>query len=332
MAFSPLYDNIRLRELPDGQVYGCFIGKIRPGSRRLISMMNDAVSSYAIKDWAPEVIHQTYYSQNKVYRKGSKVVLTVYDMIHEIYSGIHFRKDDRTLRQKEISLRNADHIICISDNTRRDLLDHYPECEKKTSVIYLGCDQLINNQGRYIMQSLIDEPYLLCVGGRSGYKNFSRVIDTYAASERLKSDFMLVTCSYEPFTEQEIKKIDNLGLPRGRIRRVKADDSLLCSLYSNAAALIYPSLYEGFGLPPLEAMSLGCPVICSNTSSIPEIVGHAGKYFDPCDIESIRNAIEYVVYSDMERRSLIFSGYERVKSFTWNNCVSKTRCVYDSLV
>ena len=332
MVFSPLYDNIRLISLRDDQIYGVCVGKIYPGSRRLISIINDVVSTRAIKSWAPEVIHQTYYTQDPVFRNGSKVVLTVYDMIHELYKGIHFGENDPTLRKKIKSLRNADHIICISENTKKDLLEFYPECEEKVSVIHLGCDQLINIELRDDIQSLIDVPYLLCVGGRSGYKNFSRVLDAFAASETLKSDFMLVTCSYEPFTEQEIQKINDLGIPRERVRRVKANDSVLSSLYSNAVALIYPSLYEGFGLPPLEAMSLGCPVICSNTSSIPEIVGPAGKYFDPCDTESIRSAIEDVVYSDLERRSFIFKGYERVKKFTWDNCISETKCVYDSLL
>lgn len=332
VAYSPLYENKRLKLLRDGRVYGVCIGRIRPGSRRLISFANDLVSKHAIKAWGPDVVHQTYYSENPVQGNGAKVVLTVYDMIHEIYEGVYFRKNDRVIRAKEVSVKNADRIICISESTRRDLLKYYPECESKASVIYLGCDRASNDGEWASLQPLGDAPYLLCVGSRSGYKNFSSVLDAYASSKRLKKDFSLVSCSYEPFTEQEIQRINDRGIPREKIKRVEGDDQMLSSLYSNAAALVYPSLYEGFGLPPLEAMSLGCPVICSNTSSIPEIVGNAGKYFDPCDSESIRSAIEDVVYSDLERKTLIDGGYKRVKKFTWDACFSETINVYRSLV
>jgi glycosyltransferase involved in cell wall biosynthesis len=106
---------------------------------------------------------------------------------------------------------------------------------------------------------------------------------------------------------------------------------LLAKLYKFARAFIYPSLYEGFGIPPLEAMSHGCPVVCSNTSSIPEVVGDAGEYFDPVDTGSMREAIEHVVGSDSHRNLLIAKGYERLKSFSWDRCAAETLDVYRRL-
>ena len=94
---------------------------------------------------------------------------------------------------------------------------------------------------------------------------------------------------------------------------------------------VYPSKYEGFGIPPLEAMSLDCPVICSNTSSIPEVVGDAGEYFDPYDVDSIMSSIERVLQSSVRRAELVLLGRERCKRFSWKRCAQETLAVYRRL-
>ena len=110
------------------------------------------------------------------------------------------------------------------------------------------------------------------------------------------------------------------------------DDSILNSLYKNALAFIYPSIYEGFGLPPLEAMIRECPVAVSNTSSIPEVVGDAGLYFNPNSIEDISHALSRIIFDDSLRETLISKGQERVKQFTWTNCAVETRKIYENLL
>ena len=123
-----------------------------------------------------------------------------------------------------------------------------------------------------------------------------------------------------------------LGLTSAQVEHVAGGDDRLAALYQGAAALVYPSKYEGFGIPPLEAMSLDCPVICSQSSSIPEVVGQAGEYFDPFDVDSIRSSMEHVLQSTERRRELVSLGRVRRELFTWERCAQQTADIYRRLV
>jgi glycosyltransferase involved in cell wall biosynthesis len=126
--------------------------------------------------------------------------------------------------------------------------------------------------------------------------------------------------------------MQSLGIPEGRVTWMTGDDTTLATFYKRAAALAYPSLYEGFGFPPLEALSMGCPVICSNTSSMPEVSGDAAEYFDPYTVESITAALEKVLYSATRVEQLVQRGNERAKLFSWDEIAEQTKQVYLSLV
>ena len=169
-------------------------------------------------------------------------------------------------------------------------------------------------------------------GYGEGYKNFSRLLQAFAASERLKNDFSLVCFGGRGLSGAELDEINSLGFARNRIVQVAGDDRVLANLYQYASILVYPSLYEGFGIPPLEAMSFKCPVACSYTSSLPEVAGDAAEYFDPLDTESIRSAIETVVYSTDKSATLIARGLVRLKLFSWEACAQQTKAVYASLL
>lgn len=120
-------------------------------------------------------------------------------------------------------------------------------------------------------------------------------------------------------------------LPDNHFIHVPGDDKTLANLYTHASAFVYPSLYEGFGIPPLEAMSFNCPVVCSNTSSIPEVVADAGEYFNPYELESIADALERVLLSQVRTKELVVRGKERVNYFSWDTCAEQTQLVYKSL-
>ena len=122
------------------------------------------------------------------------------------------------------------------------------------------------------------------------------------------------------------------GLRPGQVTHMGGEDETLAALYKQAAALIYPSLYEGFGIPPLEAMAVGCPVICSNSSSLPEVVGEAAETFDPSNEESMRAAIEHVLGSPSRRNVLIEAGWARYPLFTWEKCAQETEAIYRKLL
>ena len=126
--------------------------------------------------------------------------------------------------------------------------------------------------------------------------------------------------------------IKKLGLNLTDVLYVTGNDNLLSYFYKNAKLFVYPSLYEGFGFPPLEAMSQNCPVVCSKAGSIPEVVGHAGEYFDPQDESSIHEALINVISSEDKARRLVEEGKKNLMKYSWERCAAKTLRVYESLL
>jgi glycosyltransferase involved in cell wall biosynthesis len=202
--------------------------------------------------------------------------------------------------------------------------------EEHTSVVYLGYDRLVADGERQDRSDM--PPFLLHVGSRGGYKNFDALLRAYAASDWLKENFSIVAFGGGAFSVEEQALMRVLGVPAGRVMQVGGGDAALARLYRHAAALVYPSLYEGFGIPPLEAMSLDCPVLCSGRSSIPEVVGDAGEYFDPEDPEAMRVAIESVLESPSRRDELIAKGRARSAGFSWERCAGETHEIYRSMM
>jgi glycosyltransferase involved in cell wall biosynthesis len=131
---------------------------------------------------------------------------------------------------------------------------------------------------------------------------------------------------------REIAEAENLGLRPGQLLHKTGDDHVLANCYRNAAALVYPSLYEGFGIPPLEAMACSCPVICSQTSSLPEVVGDAGEYFDPHQEDDMMAAMERVLLSPNRRQDLVAKGLSQCAKFSWNKCAVETLKIYKTLL
>lgn len=278
----------------------------------------------------PDIIHETYYALRRTGPKRSKVVLTVHDMIHERFSNQTI-KSNLISREKFAAISRADHIICVSKQTRQDLIDILKVSPDKITVVYLGFSLNVASNNS-IQVDKKHRPFLLYVGAREGYKNFNSLLKAYASSSELKLKFDLVCFGGKPFSKKEIAHMYELSLNVTQIKHVSGDDKVLAGYYKAAYAFIYPSLYEGFGIPPLEAMSFDCPVICSNSSSIPEVVGEAAEMFNPDDYKSIQFAIERVLHDDELRKSLVLRGRERVKKFSWNKCAQETLDVYRKLL
>ena len=291
---------------------------------RVIRALNSVLVSSAWKQLRPEIIHETYYSLQRSGPRSAMTMLTVFDMIHEKFpmTASFF---DSTAREKAAAVARVDHIICISENTRKDLIEILNVAPEKTSVVYLGAEL------PSIPDSAVPVPkhaYLLYVGQRQGYKNFTMLLKAYGESRWLAKEFSLVCFGGGGFSHEELRLADALKVPRACLLYRSGDDAKLAELYAGAAAFIYPSLYEGFGIPPLEAMSMGCPVVCSNTSSLPEVVGDAAETFDPHDVEQMRLAIEQVVGSPTLAGMLVERGRERAKRFSWQNCADQTLSIY----
>ena len=330
---APFHYNAHLQQLVGVPVFGCRVPRINR-TARIVTGLSKVVTSAVIRGFRPDVVHETYYSSAGVAPSHCPVVVTVYDMIVERFPEM-FSQETPGSSLKRTAVERADHVLCISESTKHDLIELFDYPEEKISVVYLGYEKFSIASGQQPMNSVAQvqsRPYLLYVGSRAEYKNFNSLLRAVAASRQLRENFGLVSFGGGPFSSVEKELIEELGFSAGQVTHVGGGDDYLAYLYANAAAFVYPSLYEGFGIPPLEAMSLGCPVLCSNTSSLPEVVGDAGEYFDPLQIDSISDAIERVMESSAKRESLIANGRVRCASFSWARCAEETLAVYRRVV
>ena len=321
---APLYHNHYLAGIPSKYVLGQHVAA-SPLARRLAHAAATIAIPIMSRIDRPDIMHETYYSGHRLSPRDLPTVLTIYDMIHEIYP--EYFPNDMTAIYKKKALDRANTIICISENTRRDLIRIYPETESRSVVTYLGFSPefvIRNNYG-------VSKPYLLYVGPRGGYKNFEGLLAAFARSRTLKRDFEIVCVGGGDFSSEEIDSIREGGC-EGLVRQVAAHDEELRQLYAAAAAFIYPSLYEGFGIPPLEAMAADCPVVTIRASSIPEVCGDAAQYAEAIDIEALRIAIEAVVLSPKRSAELVERGRRQIRRFSWEKCAMETAKIYRDLV
>lgn len=329
---APLYINAYIRNLNRKGVLG-FGFPVVPASKLMkigLRVLGLLLGDLLLRLYRPQIIHETYYLPVGLGSKKAKRVLTIYDMIHEKFPD-QFASSDKTSLYKSIAARRADHIICISESTRRDAIELLKLNPEKFSVVYLGFNALTYAPDKEFNIN-IGRPFLLYVGHRGGYKNFTQLLKAYSESEILRSQFSLVCFGGSPLDKSEEDLMADLGLDHSQVLWFGGDDSMLTFFYQHAEVFIYPSLYEGFGIPPLEAMSNGCPVVCSNSSSIPEVVADAGEYFDPNDATSMRLSIEKVLFSQDLMASLRRRGYDRIKGFSWDRCAKETLDVYQKLL
>jgi glycosyltransferase involved in cell wall biosynthesis len=311
-------------------VKGIRIPSLRRGVRAL-EAANHRIGSTLSRMSRPDVFHETYYPENSSAPKDCPVVVTVHDMIPERLSEV-FGKNDKTSVRKRAAVERADRVICVSESTRRDLMELFNPDPRKIQTIHLGSTRTTPLDADSWKAHTIDRPFFLYVGMRGPYKNFDRVLRAYASRQWLRTEFDLIVFGNAAFWVEETELMASLGLEYPRVRQIAGNDALLGHLYGRAVALIYPSLYEGFGIPPLEAMAYGCPVLCSDRSSIPEVVGDAGLYFDPESVDSIADAMERVVAVAEFREDLSARGRERAKLFSWDRCAAQTMEVYRELV
>jgi len=323
--FAPFYRNKYLQQLPTGIVHGRHIEQSFAKSRTLTRAINRAISAVNLKSWAPDIVHETNYHLGRP-RRTSATVLTVYDMIHEIKSEF-FSENDKTASLKRKAVEKADHVLCISQNTRDDLIRLYQIPGDNVSVVHLGFEA-IKPVEKDCAGDYRKSHSILYVGARNGYKNFTTLLQAVSRSKRLMCDFELLAFGGGGLTAKEKEMIQSLGFQAGQVKHANGDDSELHRAYRSAALFVYPSLYEGFGIPPLEAMANGCPVVSSNTSSMPEVCGDAAILFNPSSADEMAQAIEIVAYSTDERESLITKGRERTKLFSWSKCATETLAVY----
>jgi glycosyltransferase involved in cell wall biosynthesis len=269
-----------------------------------------------------DLFHATYYDPYFLtFLKGKPFVLTIHDMIDEIYGIGHY-----TPKRKLLLAHQATHIIAVSNQTKKDIVRILAINPEKISVIYhASALKVVSND------IALPDNYILFVGGRTqGYKNFHFFIETISEILSLFKDLGIV-CVGSSFTTEEKKMFEDLQISE-RIHSINATEEELFTIYHNAKIFIFPSLYEGFGIPILEAFQAGCPVILSNSSCFPEIAGNAALYFEKNNQESLKEAIILMYMKKELRDKYIFLGTERLKAFSWEKAAKQTAEIYNKIL
>lgn len=266
------------------------------------------------------LFHSSYY---RLPDRSLPTVTTVHDFVYERFASrlrgwVHSK-------QKFMAIRESQAIICISQNTRRDLLHFLPEIDpNRVYVIYNGVGESFFPL-KLECKSSSDRPYVLFVGGRSGYKHF----ETLVCALSLVPDLRLLCVGGGPLTYKE-RVIINLKLPNRFEHRISVSEEVLNTYYNKAFCLAYPSAYEGFGIPVLEAMRAGCPVIAVNSSSIPEVAGNAALLVDQPGVEELVCALKQL--QDEELRIVLRqSGFIQARQFSWQRMFEETLRVYENV-
>lgn len=229
------------------------------------------------------------------------------------------------------AIRVADQVIAVSESTKRDVISEVPEAKDKVQVIY-EANSLLSND--CINSIKTDENYILFVGTLEPRKNLSRLIEAYAMlSESLRSKYSLMIVGGKGWGDENLDEIIDYFKIRKYVKILGyVSNKKLVHLYSNAYLFVMPSLYEGFGLPVLEAMSLGVPVVASNTSSLPEVVSDTAILVSPKSVSSIKNGIEKLLSNNKLRQKLSKAALERSMFFSWEKASKENIKVFEKAV
>lgn len=301
-------------------------------NKRAERIVNEFWTAYKIitsyfKKKPYEIIHLTFYLPLIfnwfINDKKTKVIVTVYDMIHEKFMPV----DKRLIRNKRKWIERADGIIAISECTKRDLLQYYPNIDpRKIEVIYLGGNNDISPR-----QLTLPDRYLLFVGNRAGYKNFTVFLQPRIRQILQDNGWKLLCVGGGSFTKKEQQAISSAGMS-DYVKQLTASDEELACLYANAECMVFPSLYEGFGIPVLEAFRWGCPAVLSDIQCFREIAGNAALYFEADSSQSLAGCLQRILCEGGERDVLAALGKERLKNYSWEKTADETFRFYQKIL
>ncbi len=317
---TPLPDSFRIRRLK----------QFKKGPQRLRPLAN----ALLIKSFRPDVFHSTYYQPAP--SPDVKTLLTVYDFVFAQFPFLRQNAQAFVAEQKR-AIETADAIVAISHETKRQILSRTDAKEERISVIYPAASGVFlesptTSKEAEEFRSRCDIPgrYWLYVGSRNPYKNFNTLLRAFAMSA-LESDMHLVVAGGNdtldiPQTDFLLQQrlLDRLHLLPG------LSDADLRRAYAGATAFIYPSLAEGFGIPLLEAMSCGTPVIASDIPVFHEVAADAALFFDPASQEDLANAMSHLL-DGKDTARLTAKGRERVRRFSWKEAACRMANVYRGL-
>ena len=274
-----------------------------------------------------DIFHPTFYNDYFLpYLKGKPFVLTIHDMIPELYPHLFCSDDIQVVMKQKLALK-AKAIIAVSENTKQDIIRLLNIPEGKIHVVYHG-SSLSKPQKTH---SLYKYPYLLYVGDRYGYKNFIPFVKQ--VTPLLKQHKGLhVICTGKPFKKEEKRLFKELGASKYFINNWARTDTELYSLYHHAECFIYPSDYEGFGIPILEAYQANCPVLLNRASCFPEIAKDAALYFNINSKNNLAECLEKILsMNKYEKEALLSKQRARLADFSWEKSAEKIAEIYNSI-
>ena len=273
-----------------------------------------------------DVFHPTYYDPYFVRYLKKPCVVTVHDMVHELYPQYFADAADVITRKKKV-MERANLLIAISEFTKQDIIKIYPEMADKIRVVYHG---YLGLTVKAELNANLPEKYILFVGERWHYKNFPVFVEGISKLLQADANLKLVCAGGKAFTADEFELFNRYSIS-SQCLQMDVTDTILQQLYSQAKLFVFPSLHEGFGLPLLEAFANQCPVICSDSSCLPEIAGNAALYFNPQKPEQIFQLTQKVLSSAYLQNELKKKGLDRLLLFSFDTCIEKTLQVYQSL-
>jgi glycosyltransferase involved in cell wall biosynthesis len=314
----PQHQHIIHRSIPSVRKYlrpSCVWQFVLPGIERFIHKL--WIGTGKRKIW-----YSTFYTVPT--RWDGRLITSVYDMIHERYCDFYNgANSDKFRERKRRSITRADKVICISETTRQDVHHFYGLDLDSIYVVHLACSEIFRKleSPKLVPNKLGNQPFLLYIGGRSHYKNFNLLVEAFSIWPHRK-DVTLVLVGGKPWSDDEESRLLKLGIRDSVQVLTNVDDQTLCQLYNQAIAFVYPSLYEGFGIPVMEAMACGCPVIASNIPSTVEVAGDCPIYFDPVKVDSLVNALD-ILLSDGRKHKRIEAGINRVAMYSWDKTAAE---------
>lgn len=295
------------------------------GKGRIMAELGKPYSLKIMRRGDFDVVHQTNFDPYLFKATKGKPVVTTY---HDTNFVTEYNYNPRMIRLQTESLRRSDAIIAISENTRRDMLKYFDLNPDKITVIHHGIEMPRIPAG--LEARIVEEPYILYVGMRHLFKNFKNFVKGFGAIADKFPDVKVV-CTRNPFNKEEQELFAQLGIT-DRMQVVTADEVTLNRLYRDALFFVFPSLYEGFGMPILEAMANGCPTAIADASCFPEIGGDASQYFNPKDTDSIADTLKTMIQDESLRRELTRKGLQRASKFSWQRCADSHYALYKSLI
>lgn len=305
-----------------------------PGSRRMIRAINRRDSLAALDRGQFEIWHASWYDGTALAhvrtQPAKRVVATVYDMTPEVMPEAIVAGFDNPHAGKLAMVEAADLVVAISAATKADLLRFSPVPADRVRVVHLGVGERLLWRPALGRPEGLPDRFLLFVGKRGGYKNFDGVAPALAALLAATPDLHLVCVGGGSLAVAESAPFQAVGA-QDRVRQIQADDGTLAWCYAHAAAFLFPSRYEGFGLPILEAFINRCPAVLAERSCFPEIGGEAALYFDPDRPEALVDQLGRLLATPEERRRLGDAGALRARDFSWRRTAAAHADLYREL-